>query len=278
MVFTDKERDLPFIYVTSQGSQTTNINQTTDADGGAFHLRKIALGNVSGPTNVGVTNFQVYDRNAVSFMGQLGGLATGSSLVAPVELCIGPEVVYQSGDTLRFDKTAGSAPYTIFYGIRRFASPINPIGVRKGPFVERPFQYTADITAALSGVPDPITPIFGKNSPFSIDVRNYDFELRRIFVINKATAGGVIGAPGIGQFVYTIFNAYGRAMMNASVFDWALSFNANTVTNVFPIPGIVYPVGSQISGFGNNSVAGTEGTTNLAQQLILDGVQRFPCS
>lgn len=269
MVYTDKERDLPFIYVSQPGTQIQNINLQTNADGGDFLLRKIAFGNTQGADNTGVTNFQVYNRSAVSITGQLGGLQTGLAGVAPYEWIVAPEVLYKGGDTIRFDKTPASIPYVFFYGVRRFENPINPRPGRTGPWMERPYQYRGSATLEIS---DPATPAFSLQTLINIDIRNYDFELRRIIIVNNAD-----GYQGAGAFAYTLFNAYGRAMMNAPILDWALDWGAQNVTNVFPTPGIVYPVGSQLRMLATNSTAGSELPYTSDQIVIFDGVQRFPC-
>lgn len=265
-MLTPKETDCPFIYVQQPTGQTKNILLDTNSDGADFHLRRI----VNGPYLTGgapdpqdITNFQLYDTQGRSLTGNLGRIQNEYVMV--------PEVVYPSGSSIRYDKqTVSVGENCIFFsGVRRFPVQINPFPQRKGNWREWPYAYVVNQTLTVPGTYDTLE--FGQQ--FQQDIRDYDFELRRIFVINTDD-----GTQSSGLVALTIQDAYGRQWMNAPIPDWVINYGSEYFTNVFPVPPVIVPIGGLLQGGIFNATSGTEGggyTANI--QIVFDGVQRIPC-
>lgn len=273
---TDLANDLPFIYVSRPpGDQLTDNNVVLIDAGANFHARRFITGNsVDGAQ--GWSKIQVYDRLRRSQTGLLKTGTPGESLQV-AEWVLAPEVVYRGGDSIQYDAdtTSKTTPIICFQGVRRFQQRVNPLPYRKGAYMERPYQYVQSVS-----VDAPVNFVAGQFTDNLVtEIRDYDFELRRILIVNSEDAGTPVANSNGGLFSYIIQNSNGQQMMNTYVPDWALGFNTPKVNNVFPIPGIIYQVGSLIRlQVTNMFVTGELGNGVRTQNIIFDGVQRFPCA
>jgi hypothetical protein len=271
---TDLATDLPFVYV-SIPPVTARDNNVVLIDAGAdFHCRRFITGQNSGPG--GVKKIQVFDRLRRSQTGLLTSGANNNAM-GFAEWALAPEVVYKGGDSIVYDVDASNYvnPIVMFNGVRRFGNRVNPLPYRKGNWMERPYSYQLTISNN-----------FGVNAAIgsfvtnqSVEIRDYDFELRRILIADVTDQDIPVATSVGGLYSYIIQNSNGQQMMNTYVPDWALGSNCNVINNCFPIPGIIYQVGSLIRVQATNLFAtGEIGNGVRAQVIYFDGVQRFPCA
>lgn len=296
---TSKTHDLPFLYVNTFDSASIgkldNITQQMVINQ-PFHLRRaIWMASMQPDRLNNWSSLQVYDRNGRSLTGPLGqpDFAPSEPLPGHImlinEFVFAPESVYMPGDTIRYDMSAypvsllSPAPLRpiVFQGVHRFPEPINAPPVRKGNYFERPYQYSLTVSLTVAGD----AAYMSAQQNYSIEIRDYDFEVRRILIVDQSKSQsdlttGTEGYSTGGMFAYTIQNPYSQALSNAPVPDWALAANTRFFSNCFPVPGLIYPIGSLIRVQATNIWAqdGDPATRTCTQQLIFDGVQRFPCA
>lgn len=293
---TDKFKDLPFMYsayydastITQAPNQTIQLLMPAQ-----FKLRRALWQHnlQAGPDN-SFSSLQIYDRNNRSLTGLLGT----PSAVVPLggkmrnaEFIIAPESVFEPGDALHFDftdfpvdpQTPANQKVIVFQGVHSSNVQVNPSPVRKGNWLERPYQYILNVS--MSNVADSVA-YFSQTQNYQIEIRDYDFELRRILIVDTAKtddaiSNGTVGYSMGGLFAYILQNANSQALSNGPIPDWALGANCNFFANCFPVPAIIYPLGSliRLQAFNIWQQLSAAGTNSVSQQVIFDGVQRFPC-
>ena len=259
----------PFIYAYSpqrEGLSATisydNLEVSTDRNGGQFILRRIAN------SNNACNSFRVQGRNARY-------LTNNFIASQPDWVCV-PQQVYQPGDSILFDlqsvQSAGAGNQLCFQGVRRFQNRINPLPgppITGGKYYERFYQYAADINLVVpaSSAPESVSQIV------SLEVRNAPFVLRRILIVNTDT-----GAPGTAGLSLIFKDSNQCNLMNIPIFDSVLAYNSQSNLSVFPVPELIYPIGSELYVTAYNASGTTEAIVNINAQIIFDGAWMLPCA
>lgn len=260
----------PFIYAFSPqregltpGLDYSNLEVSTDRNGGQFILRVIKNANGA------CTDFRVQGRNA--------RYLSNNFLAAQADWPCLPQQVYQPGDSILFDlenvNATGASDQLCFQGVRRSENRINPLPgppITGNKYYERFYQYAADINLVV-----PInTAAEAVSQIVSLEVRNAPFVLRRILIVNTST-----GASGTAGLSLLFKDANQCNLMNIPIFDSVLAYNSRTTWSIFPVPELIYPIGSElyVTAF-NAEPTGGEGSANLNAQIIFDGAWMLPCA
>lgn len=260
----------PFIYAYSpqrEGLTPTadydNLEVQTDRNGGQFILRRIANANNA------CADLRIQGRNARY-------LSSNFLAAQPDWPCL-PQQVYRPGDSILFDlknvQSTGAGNQLCFQGVRRFPNRINPLPgppITGNKYYERFYQYALDINLVVPAS----TPAEGVNQIASLEVRNAPFVLRRILVVNTDT-----GEPGTAGLSLLFKDSNQCNLMNIPIFDSVLAYNSQNNLSVFPVPELIYPIGSELYVTAYNANPNTdEVTVNLNAQIIFDGAWMLPCA
>lgn len=268
--------DLPFIYAidptTLNSESLAGVSIKTSRDGSDFYMRRIC--------------------NAADFLGgsaanprlryylpQSGAYDANNYRYATDEWVVAPEVKFRGGDDIRFDflgdpTSQTQASMLAIQGVRRYPTRVNMKPSTPGNWRERWFQYSLNVS--LSNPPTD-NPIYGD---YQLEIFNYDFVLRRIQIVNGPTATVTPGQAATGQCLYTLYDAAGRGLSNIAIPDYFYAKNSPRYQNLFPVPELIYPNGSNIRltavAIPNDVPEGP--TIQIDQQIIFDGVWRIPCA
>jgi len=237
---------------------------------------------------------QIYDwlnrrfASEAMFLGA-GALGQGSYQNGYGGMVVAPEVIYPDQGAIRFDLTnvtqdvAGVdgaltvyRSQVVYSGVRRREGVISDPAPSKYPYYEKRFSipYTLSINnyASSGGI---LLPGVQK----SIEVRDFDFELRRIELAPQS-------AGQESQFKILLYDRNWVAMSNLPVLSNLLLHTpelALTDTtgdhswSFWPSPPILYPVNSVIR-FDIFSLLFAPTALPQTFQLLFDGVRRIPCS
>jgi hypothetical protein len=272
--------DLPFMYVFDAGAlvdatspQGLSVQVRGDAD---FILRRIVGLNL-------VAQSMIY-RNASQSpaMSALTRMRRNYTVVPEKFYPASSEIRFDLGVVLRAFTACGAQPIFLsflgFQGVRRVPNPaqINP-WASAYRYYERPYQYQRDILVdwrryvALPGqVERPRT--------FSVEIRDFDFELYAISMVNSP-AGTQIAAT---DFQIQLFGPGQGELMTAPINHEFVNHtgpaaNLQQFASVFPVPPVLYPVGSEIQFDIVSLICNTDPTFPRTYSFMFQGVQRVPC-
>lgn len=259
----------PFIYAFSpqregltNGNDYNNLEVSTDRNGGQFILRRIANADNAS------SSFRVQGRNA--------RYLSNSFLAAQADWPCLPQQVYQPGDSILFDledvNSIGAWNQLCFQGVRRFENRINPLPgppITGNKYYERFYQYVAPINLVVP----PNTAAEAVSQIVSLEVRNAPFVLRRILIVNTAT-----GASGTAGLSLLFKDANQCNLMNIPIYDNVLAYNSQSNWSVFPVPELIYPIGSELYVTAFNADPTSEGSGDIDAQIIFDGAWMLPCA
>lgn len=198
-----------------------------------------------------------------------------------------PEIEYPAGGQIRFDLYGVLKPANynddpvvlpptykgqfLVQGVKRF--PYDPID-SPYQYKRRWYLYRQDITIDWTGRVGPTFANWAAPRTWAIEIRDFDFELHRIYLDEQA----------LGLFKYTLYDSAQNALSNVPVID-ALSLTYGYYQRSaigFPTPHLLYRVGSQIK-IDIYSLLTPAGTGNPAYsevpqtlRLYFQGCQRIP--
>jgi hypothetical protein len=268
--------DRPFIYVfdadaLTDGLSYNNLQVPVLADS-TFFLRR-----VSGLPAVA---------SRIQIRNHRGQQLFSAPSQIPLDYPLAPELEYEPGSAISFDLVSvlrgnnaygvpGSVPnyysQLCFQGIRRFSQAAE---------LETPYRYyqvpqiiTAQAALTWTGRIAPAYTIPAESRRFFVQVTDYDFELYRMSAVRQAPAGAWV--PSVLDAKIMLYDAVGNRLMSAPVVDGFLNSCVANFNSEFPIPPLLYPVGSNIT-FDVTSLlvaANVPMTINVAFQ----GVWRKPC-
>jgi hypothetical protein len=243
--------DRPYIYVyngDALADNATYLEVTVPTEGDSdFHLRRGA--------GINTVCRQFMARNAIRY--QLFGRQI--NVGGPGDYPLVPELVYPAAsfismdliNTLRSNNPYPGVPGSIpnywsqiaFQGVRRYQGGALP---RTGyPYYERPYTLTTAIVVAWAGRAPAAFQQLTVGQTFVVPVQDYDFELFKMsFLIQVAQAP--VPVPSVDKVKMTLYDVEGRQMMSAPVVDELLNDISVNYNSVYPVPPVLYPVGSQI--------------------------------
>jgi len=152
-----------------------------------------------------------------------------------------------------------------FQGVRRYPCGAGgPTGITAYPYREFKWQNNVNFTLSVFAGSDPVT--------FYLPTNNYDVELERISITYQS------GAPLTTEdFLIQLYDPNSHAFFSIPILSGFIN-NAQagwrTRRSIFPVPSVVYPVGSQIR-FDITSLLCTLGGAQ-SYQIVFDGIQRLP--
>ncbi len=237
----------------------------------------------SGNPRSGNGAIQVYDRLRNGFF-KTASIIPGNF---PQGQSVTPESVYPVNSAIRFDITnlnlalasAGGNNVPLdqlcFYGVRRFVGAKSDPEPSLYPFYEKDYAYPFSVTLTANGsLTGPVL-----QSQFIIPIQDFDFELRRIEggkTLNGTTYTQLSAtAP---EFAINLYDSHWIVRSNAPVFSNRIChfpLSLSNPLNVFPAPGILYPVNSVLR-FDIFSLIPLTATLPTIY-LTFKGVRRIPC-
>jgi hypothetical protein len=259
--------ETPFIYVYDGTGLTDGQSyraRTVLLDGDSdFVLRKVAGAALVAPT------FRLYDGK--------GRPCSSDPWRAGNHLTIAPEIVYERGSAIRFDVEAVSrtfitcanpifASYICFQGVKRWHAPGRPVNRR---MTVSPWSFTQDLTVDWFHYVGSTSGPRAAGRNFYVAVDDFEFELQNISIIN--TAGTAMSSAVI---LFRLFDAGGRATSDQPVPQMVVNARSDGWGGCFPVPSLVYPVGSKIRFEVVSMVCNSDTAKNL--QFRFEGQRRLP--
>jgi hypothetical protein len=204
----------------------------------------------------------------------------------PQNYTVVPEKKYQAPSVIPFDLgtvarasiACGAQPIFLsfigFQGVRRKPKPrgVSPLDSNY-VYYERPWTYQFTLTLnwrRYVSLPGPVEP----PRRFSILIPNYDFELNWISV-RRSPSGAL---PATDDF---LFQLYDRGQFRTSTapipLRWFNFSGSADFGSVWPAPGILYPLGSQIEFDIVSMICNTDGDFPRVYDMVFGGVERVPC-
>lgn len=264
--------DFPFVYVFDARALTDGnsyydvaLDMQGDSD---FILRRIT----GIQTVVGTTG-------QFRFKGANGAYAMSAPVFAGSNSrTVLPEKIYPYNTAIRFDllnvarQSVVCTPtiytsFLAFQGVKRFiASPGYPSGQSSYRYWEYKWGYRLQFTLSVFDGAEPVRLV--------VPVNDFDFELERIS-ISRADGSRAMTTPDFG---ITLLDPNRHAFSN-------LPLNVDFVNNafarfpsqksVFPVPAVLYPIGSQIVFDVTSYLCAAGGAQSY--EIFFDGLQRLPC-
>lgn len=277
--------DRPFIYVFdadtagASGGTLTNAadykNVTIPVNRDAPFLAR----RMSGRSLIG-NQIQLYDRT--------GNYVSSDPFATPADYPLIPEMLYDPASQIRFDLIGADAATAsraygvansinnywtqlIFQGVKRFRD-LNAY-LTPYRYFDKVYQYALDCSIPYTGrlaaaYTAPSTP-----TRFSIEVRDFDFELYSISL--QADLANAAIQQSDTFFKLMLFDQYANQLFSAPVLDSFLNSTGAVNNSVFPSPPLVYPVGSQIVVDVYSLLIAAQVTATLT--ITFTGVQRIAC-
>lgn len=283
--------DRPFFYVfdadTAGPSGGTLTNAATYdnlsvpiGQDAPFILRRVAGRNLVAST------IQLYDRT--------GNYVSAARFAMPTDYCIVPEMLYDAAGQIRFnlgtiDAATASRAYGVGGSVNNYWTQLVFQGIKRFPYLkpyETPYRYfekfhqwtfSPALTVSYTGR---LAPAYQAPNPpqrFSLEILNFDFELSEIG-IQILTADAVRDSTAVVSDTYLkimLFDQYLNQLMSAPVLDSFLNCCSATNQSIFPIPPIVYPVGSQITLDIYSLLIASQVPATV--YITFTGMQRLPC-
>lgn len=254
--------DQPFFYVydtylngLTPGTNRVQLPVQTSMIGGEFVLRRIG-----GASDVS-SRFRFQDSRGLYLMNDY--------IASPANWLQIPELVYGPADTVQFDLDNIQYGQIVFQGVRRFNKRVNPIPdppIVYGKTFERAYQYAVDTALTVPALNEP----YATRQYFNIEVRNAPFVLRRILIVD--TDPSLQGPVGL-----LLTDANQQNLMNLPVDERFIAYNNDQNVNVWPVPELIYPIGSYIQGFVANTTLTSEVGYTANRQVIFDGAWLISC-
>lgn len=255
-------------------------------DDGKFVSRFFA-----GQESIATGPMMIYDKSTKGLFGPPGfdfsPFATGKNLL--------PEVNYDANSFIRFDLSVAApqiastdagannvyASQLVFSGARRRAGFTSDPGPSLYPYYETSFGYTGvDAEASPLAINNYATNGAGVVLPpvqYTIPVRDYDFELRRVEINYDSNESGI---PCAVAFKITLYDNFWIARSNVPIvanrfFHVSPALSSGEL-NFFPSPPLLYKVGSTIR-FDIWSLLSAPTTLPQTFNVFFYGVRRIPC-
>lgn len=177
----------------------------------------------------------------------------------------------------------------MFQGVKRFNGAPNTTASYN--YREKPYTYVFQFTQNWTYLLAPFTTLQPASArTFYKNIENFDFELQALEFSADYNNDSYLGYPG---YMLAFYDANGYRMMKDYVHFHFLTYNGgysgaqtlgvpgNTqpwLPNCYPIPPVIYPVGSQIR-VDILSLLDTRATSSpsIPQTINFRGVNRIPC-
>ncbi len=266
--------DYPYIYVFdcsgfTDGTTVNNLAQPTQGDSDFILRCIVGLHTVLGSPPTGKFLY----RNASQSQAMSAPVLPSS----PTRQVL-PEKFYARNTQISFDLTGIARAFTACAGGNIFHSQLGFMGVRrypcdsgiptgKTPYQYREMKWQSQITFTLS--------VFAGSDPvvLYLPVNNYDIELQRVSITSDIGA-----AITTEDFAVQLHDPNGHQFFSMPIlmgFINAVQSGWRTRRSIFPVPSVVYPVGSQIRIDISSLLCAAGGAKSY--QIMFDGIQRLPC-
>lgn len=277
--------DRPFIYVFD--ADTSGPSGGTLTNGATYKNLTIPINRdapflarrMSGRSLIG-NQIQLYDRT--------GNYVSSDPFATPPDYPLIPEMLYDPASQIRFDLIGADAATAsraygvggsvnnywtqlIFQGVKRFRD-LNPY-LTPYRYFDKVYSYTLDCAIPYTGrlasaFTAPSTP-----TRFSLEVRDFDFELYSISL--QVDLNNAVVQQSDTFFKLMLYDQYQNQLFSAPVLDSFLNYTGAVNNSVFPSPPLVYPVGSQIVVDVYSLLIAAQVPATLT--LTFTGVQRISC-
>jgi len=263
--------DFPFFYVydargLTDGASYYDVSLPLQGDSD-FILRRVT----GIQTVVGATGQWRY-RNAN------GAYTSSAAMFAPANSrTVLPEKAYPYNTSIRFDllnvarQSVACAPtiytsFLAFQGVKRFIQGQGyPTGRTAYRYREYKWAYPVELTLSSFNGSEPVR--------FTQLLDNFDFELLRVSVSYQD--GTAVTTPDFGITLYDPnSHQFSSLPVNVDFINNAFA-RFPSQKSIFPVPGILYPAGSQIQFDLTSYLCLAGGAKNY--EILFDGVQRLPC-
>jgi hypothetical protein len=277
--------DRPFIYVfdadtagasggtLTNGADYKNLTIPVNRDA-PFLARRLA-----GRPLIG-NQLQLYDRTS--------NYVSTDPFAVPPDYPLIPEMLFDPASQIRFDligvdaATASRAygvpgsvnnywTQLIFQGVKRFRD-LQPYQTPYRYF-DKVYSYPLDCSITYTGRLAPAYTAPSTPTRFSIEVRDFDFELYTISL--QADLANAAIQQSDTFFKLMLFDQYANQLFSAPVLDSFLNYTGAVNNAVFPCPPLVYPVGSHIVFDVYSLLIAAQVTATLT--VTFTGVQRIAC-
>lgn len=259
--------DSPFLYVFDAQSLTdgqTARNLTVQLDGdGQFLLRRV-LG-----LSLCAGAIRLFDSKDIA--------RTKSFVKVGNDWPIAPEIPFNSiSSRIAFElqnvsraKIVGPPDVFVsqlcFQGVKRRRA----MNAAEQSYTETPYTYAHDLTLNwrhLTGAGQ-----VEAARRFQVEVRDYDFELRRI---NICYGDGAAVTNAIAAFL--LYDFTGRPLSNVAVNQQFINSRVAGYHALFPVPGAVYPVRTALAFDVVSNISDTDPTFPKTLHINFEGVRRIP--
>jgi hypothetical protein len=211
----------------------------------------------------------------------------------PPSIAVLPEKVYRDNSALRFDLTNVSlktnnngsnqvyADQMAWYGAKRTQGNVSDPMQSSYKYYEKPFAYPITLTLTNYGPSSGGLAIPGLAAPtqYTIQIQDYDFELRRIGLSTSGKSINNYASP----FKILLYDATWRQRMTVPIISELICHNASNLAtpssmpnNVWPSPPMMYPVNSVIR-FDIFSLIPGGDSLPVTVNLTFEGVRRINC-
>lgn len=234
-----KYTDRPWIYTFDGDSMTIGGNyqnvQVPILQDSDFFLRRVAGVPNLASTTPGNQGTFVLKRYAVQLFQ--------NPIVMPYDWAVVPEVQFNAASAIAFDinnvspaNNAGRYYSQIaFQGIRRFYDIYTYPNLN--PYILKSFAYALGPVSVAAPSSAPYTTA-------TLQLLDFDFELHAIKIDIQTSPGTYVTSDHQAKIVLYDFSGYPTA--SAPVVDSYLSIDSQYNSSCFPVPLLVYPIGSQL--------------------------------
>lgn len=249
-----------------------------------FYLRRVAGWNfVKAPTG----RLQIYgpDQNKF-FFSPIQNIVRDFPVIPQMKYQTNSSIVIDNSNVLRANNAYTGVPGSVpnyfsqlcFQGIRQYITPVANRGGYSN-FREKPYTYTFRLeNYTKTGRVGPAFQVLDLPDTYTVRIDNYDF-VWDATIISVRLLGGESVFQGWqaseGNFKLTFYDLQNVAYSNAPVLDVFYNTSARNNVSCFPIPSLVFPVGSDIK-FDLWSLL-TNGRAPAFLEITFIGRNRIPC-
>jgi hypothetical protein len=267
--------DYPYVYVFDGSALTDGTSPQTLSvrilGGEDFLLRRIV-----GLPQV-ASQMMLYNDSQSQAFSALQTLPQNYTVVPEKRYPATSYILFDLGNVLRASVACGAQPiFLSFLGFQGVHRKVNPTGVSplasNYRYYERPYFYRFALSLnwrRYTAVPGPAE----APRPFAFTIPNYDFELNYITV--RRTNGTL---PATDDFLLLLYDS-GQFMLSSAPLPlrWWNFSGAGNFGSVFPVPGVLYPLGSQVQFDITSMICNLDADFPREYELVFGGIERVPC-
>ncbi len=198
-----------------------------------------------------------------------------------------PELLYDPGAQIRFDAGAialGNRTYAALGSVANYWSQVAFQGVKtynldkyETPYkyFDYQYKYVFDVSVTYAGRVSPAYVLPEIPRQYSVEINNGDFELLTISMVVKLN-GDDEWIPCDTHFKIMLVDQFQNQLMSTPVLDSYVNYANGSLSSVWPVPGVVYPVGSFIRFSITSLLIDTQVPAEL--QIVFGGKWRRGCN